>query len=115
MRHLTQIVFLAFAAMLCMSCESPRVSRPRADSSETIERVRTRVLDQMPTLDGDSREMIRTNAPKITFRGVPFGGVYYFQWAVSSNRMVSLDTLHSLDHIESEAVQVWQRRSDSRY
>ena|SRR5688572_13773558 len=114
MRHLTKIVLLAYTAVLGVSCEGPQASRPRADSPEVVARVRARVLDQLPALDSVSREMIRTNSPKFGYSGVPFGGAHIFQWAVSSNRVVELDTFN-FDHIESEPVKVWQRVPNSRY
>ena len=113
MRHSTTFLFLPLASAFVVSCEGPRAARPRADSPEVIERARIRVLDQLPTLDSASREMIRTNAPKIWFSGVPFGGDYLFEWTISSNRVASLDAFNTFDHLESAPVKIRQPVQDS--
>jgi hypothetical protein len=80
-----------------------------------IDRARIRVLNQLPALDNASREMIRTNAPKIRFSGVPFGGDYFFEWTISSNRTAGLDAFNTFDHLESAPVTIRQPAHDSHY
>ena len=94
---------LCLAAFLFTGCASSQSSRPRADSPEVIEQVRSRVL-QLPTLDTASREVIQTTAPKIWFVGVPFGGDYTFQWLITSNRTVELHASRGLEHFSDRAV-----------
>ena len=113
----TPFTFLALslAAFLFGGCASSQSSRPRADSPEVIERVRSRVLDQSSTLDAASRETIQTTAPKIWFVGVPFGGNYTFEWQIASNRVVTLDAFDTFDHVESAPVRIREHVLDSRY
>ena len=101
----TPFAFLALclAALLFAGCASSQSSRPRADSPEVIEQVRSRVL-QLPTLDTASREIVQTTAPKIWFVGVPFGGDYTFQWLITSNRTVELHASSGLQYFSDRAV-----------
>ena len=86
-----------------VGCESTSELRL---TPERVERARVRVLDQLPDLDSPSRDMIRTNAPKTAFVGLPFGGAYTFSWTISSNRVARLDVNNSLEHLESASVRI---------
>ena len=115
MRALLTFLALGLAASLYCGCASSQRSRPRADSPEVIEQVRSRVLGQLPTLDAVSREMIQTNAPKRWFVGLPFGGEYTFQWMITSNRTVELYSSSSLEHLSDCLVMVREPVPASRY
>jgi hypothetical protein len=108
MRAATKILLLILSTIALAGCESAHTSRQRPDSPEVVERVRNRVLEQLPTLDTASRDMIKTNAPKIWFSGVPFGGDYMFEWRVASNRLASLDVFNNFDRVESAQVKLHQ-------
>lgn len=100
----TPFTFLAlcFAVFLFSGCASSQSLRPRADSPEVIEQVRSRVL-QLPTLDTASREMIQTTTPKILYVGAPFGGQYTFQWMITSNRTAEVYASSGLEHFSDTA------------
>lgn len=94
---------LCLSVLLLSGCASSQSPRPRADSPEVIEQVRSRVL-QLPTLDTTSREMIQTTPPKIWYVGAPFGGQYTFQWKITSNRTAELYVSSGLQHFSDTAV-----------
>jgi hypothetical protein len=109
------IVTLGIAGMLLASCASPDSSRLRANSPAVIEQARIRVLAQLPDLDNASRDMIRTNAPRIEFVGVPFGGDYWFCWTITSNRTAVLHAFSSLDNLNNRPVTIRMPDAASKY
>ena len=115
MRVFTTFLLFGFTACLIAGCESSQTSRPRADSPEIVARARNRVLGQLPDLDVTSRDMIQTNAPTIRFSGVPFGGDYIFEWMITSNRTVAVDTFNTFEGLETSPVKVRQPVSTSHY
>ena len=115
MRALLTFLALGLAAGLFFGCASSQSSRPRADSPEIIEQVRSRVLHQCPTLDAASRETIQTSAPKIWFVGLPFGGDYTFQWMITSNRTVELQSANGLEHLSECSVFIREPAPASHY
>ena len=106
MRALLTFLALGIAASLYCGCASSQSSRPRADSPEVIEQARVRVLDQLPALDTASREMIQTGAPRIEYVGAPFGGSYWFCWAITSNRTAVLHAFSSLEDLSDRPVTI---------
>ena len=88
-----------------LGCASTGSSRRHGDSPEVIEEARQRVLDQTAKLDFDSREMVRTNAPRVLYVGAPFDGQYTYQWAISSNRFAELIT-YGLKGLEKGPVRI---------
>ena len=103
----TTLILLAFAMFLCASCESPeKASRRHAQWEQNIEQARRRALDQLPDLDADSREMIRTNRPSIPYVGAPFGGNYWFQWTITSNRVAVIDALSTPEDVSGRPVRI---------
>ena len=106
MRVFKTSLLLCFTACLIVGCESSQAPRQRADSPEVIARARNRVLGQLPDLDAASRDMVQTNAPKIRFSGVPFGGDYIFEWMITSNRTVTVDTFNTFDGLGASPVRV---------
>ena len=112
----SSIILLTFIAFLGVSCESPeRTAQRHAQWEQNIDRARIRVLDQLPNLDSDSKEMIRTNAPKIWYVGAPFGGDYTFSWAISSNRTAELDALGTPENVSGRPVRIREPAPPSRY
>ena len=115
MRAPVAILLLGSIAILAAGCAGPRASRLRADSPEVIEQARIRVLDQLPTLDTPSRDNIRTAAPRIEYVGAPFGGSYWFCWAISSNRTAVLQAFSSLENLSTRPVTIREPVPPSRY
>jgi hypothetical protein len=112
----TTIVQLALILVLCASCESPqKASERQAQWAENIERARSRVLDQLPDLDCASRDMIRTNPPSIPYVGAPFGGNYWFEWTISSNRVAVLNAGSIPGNVSDRPVSIEHLQSGSRY
>jgi hypothetical protein len=109
-------IILLFAVFLCASCESPeQASRRQEQREQSIEQARLRVLDQLPNLDGASREMIRTNAPRIEYVGAPFGGSYWLCWAISSNRTAVLGSFMRFEDLQNERVTIREPLPPSHY
>jgi hypothetical protein len=96
----------ALAASLVAGCASSQSSRPRADSPEVIEQARVRVLYQLPALDSGSRAIVQTSAPRIEYVGAPFGGSYWFCWAITSNRTAVLHAFSSLEDLSDRPVTI---------
>ena len=112
----TTIIQAAFILFLCVSCESPqKAAERRAQWSQNIERARSRVLDQLLDLDSASRDMIRTNRPSIAYVGLPFGGDYWYRWAISSNRVAVLDAGLIPSEVSNTPVTIENPPSARRY
>ena len=106
---------LAICAFLLVGCETPRAPRLRADSPEVIEQARLRVLDQLPVPDSESREMVRTNAPRINYVGIVFGDTYLYSWTISSNRTAVLDSFSNLKNSSNRPVWIHGPAPTLRY
>lgn len=85
--------------------------RPGLGSGQEVARVielaRQRTLDQTPSMDAVSREMIRTNQPK--FASYFMAGDYAqydISWPVTSNRVVHLYGEGRLRTLENAAVTI---------
>lgn len=115
MRAHFAILAILFAACFFVGCASTQSSRLRAYSPDVVEQVRSRVLDQLPTLDAASREMIQTNTPRILFVSLPFGGDYTFRWMITSDRIVELYAGSTLAQLSERPVSVRELSPASRY
>jgi hypothetical protein len=112
----TATALFTLATLLFTGCGNPeKAARREAKWEQNIAQARLRVLDQLPDLDPASQEMIRTNRPFIAYSGVPFGGNYWFRWAISSNRVVELDALSSPNDVSKSRVKIRRGDSASKY
>ena len=98
---------------LYVGCSSSETYPRHGDSPEVIEAARKQVLAQTVELDQESREMIRTNAPRILYVGAPFGGQYTYQWTLTSNRFAEL-IHYGLDGFEGRPVRIRTPAPDYR-
>jgi len=84
---------LAFSLILVAGCQSTSEFQYTGGQ---IGNVRARILDKYPWLDGASKDIIQTNAPKIDNTIVPHGvSIFTYSWTISSNRVVALRVVHS--------------------
>lgn len=96
------------AFFLGVSCQGPGSSRFRAEWPQIVERARARVLAERPNLDDASREMIRTNDPRLLVLHIPFGNDYRFVWTISSNRTIELHAHSDYRNLDGKPVTIRQ-------
>ena len=108
------VVSIAFTLFLS-ACRGPESSRSRLEWLQLVGRARAQVMDESTNLDTTSREIIRTNDPRLFVVKLPFGANdYRFVWTISSNRTVELRGYGDFRKLDGASVAVREFRAYNR-
>jgi len=108
-------ISIALTLLLSEACRGPESSRSRLEWLQLVGRARAQVMDESTNLDTTSREIIRTNDPRLFVVQLPFGANdYRFVWTISSNRAVELRGYGDFRKLDGASVAIREFRAYNR-
>ena len=109
------VISIALTLLLSEACRGPESSRSRLEWLQLVGRARAQVMDESTNLDTTSREIIRTNDPRLFVVKLPFGANdYRFVWTISSNRAVELRGYGDFRKLDGASVAIREFRAYNR-